>query len=109
MVPPVPPGVEEPGPQRHDGLAGGLLQLDLDLLELLVDDLDHPLDLPGCDGPGPGLLLEQVGHVGGELLAASVVLLQLLVIHRPAQVEVKRESYKIRKLEIEIGVDRGLT
>ena len=29
-VAPLPPGVQEPGPQDHHRLTGGLLQLDLD-------------------------------------------------------------------------------
>ncbi len=31
-----------------------------------------------CDGAGPGLLPKQVHHVGGELAAGLVILLQLL-------------------------------
>ena len=42
---------------------------DLYGVKLPVDDLDHPLDLLGRDGPGPGLLPQQVHHVRGELLA----------------------------------------
>ncbi len=42
----------------------------LDGVEFLVNDVDHPLDLLGCDGTGAGLLPQQVHHVGRELLAA---------------------------------------
>ena len=62
--------VEEPGAQDHDGLARRLLQLDLDRVKFLVNDVDHPLNLLGCDGPGSALLPQQVHHVGGELLTA---------------------------------------
>ena len=68
-VPPLPARVKEPGAQDHHRLAGRLLQLDLDGVELLVDDVDHPLDLLGGDGPCSRLLPQQVHHVRGELLA----------------------------------------
>ena len=42
--------------------------------------IDHPLDLLGSDGSGPTLLPQQVHHVGRELVAGLVVLLQLLVV-----------------------------
>jgi hypothetical protein len=42
----------------------------LDGVEFLVNDVDHPLYLLGCDGSGAGLLPQQVHHVGRELLAA---------------------------------------
>jgi hypothetical protein len=35
-----------------------------------VNDVDHSLDLFGCDGPGAALLSQQVHHVCSELLAA---------------------------------------
>ncbi len=41
----------------------------LDGVEFLVNDVDHPLYLLGCDGTGAGLLPQQVHHVGRELLA----------------------------------------
>ena len=63
------PGVEEAASEDHDGLAGGLLQLQLDVVELLPDDGDHPLDLLLADRPCPRLLLQQVHHVTGELVA----------------------------------------
>jgi hypothetical protein len=44
----------------------------------------------GCDGSGPGLLPEQVHHVGGELTAGLVILLQLLT----------HQQYMINKLLI---------
>ena len=47
--------------------------------EFSVNNLNHPLYLLGCDGSGPALLPQQVHHVGGELVAGLVVLLQLLV------------------------------
>ena len=50
----------------------------LDGIELLVYDLDHPLDLLGRDGPRPRLLPQQVHHVRRELGARLVVLLKLL-------------------------------
>ena len=55
-VAPLPASVEEPGPEDHHRLTGGLLQLYLDRVKFLVDDPDHPLDLLGSDGSGPGLL-----------------------------------------------------
>lgn len=64
-----PPGIQEAGPQDHDGLAGALLQLRLDGAELAVDDGHHALDLPRSDGPRARLLPQQVHHVGGELRA----------------------------------------
>ena len=64
------PGVQEPRPQDHHGLASGLFQLNLNGVELPIDDVDHPVDLLGCDGSGPGLLPQQVHHVGRELFAA---------------------------------------
>ena len=76
----LPASVEEPGAQDHDGLARRLLQLDLDRVKFLVNDVDHPLNLLGCDGPRPALLSQQIHHVGGELVAGLVVLLQLLVV-----------------------------
>ena len=63
-------GVQEPRSQDHHGLASGLFQLNLNGVELPIDDVDHPVDLLGCDGSGPGLLPQQVHHVGCELLAA---------------------------------------
>ena len=55
----------------------------LDGIELLVDDLHHPLDLLGRDGPRPRLLPQQVHDVRGELGAGLVVLFQLLVVDGP--------------------------
>ncbi len=46
-----------------------MLQLHLYRVELLVDDLHHPLDLLGGDGPRAGLLAQQVHHVRRELIA----------------------------------------
>ena len=72
-VPPLAPRVQEAGAQDHDGLARGLLQLDLDRVELLVDDLHHPLDLLRGDRTGPRLLSEQVHDMRCELLTARVI------------------------------------
>ena len=69
-VSPLPSGVQEPGSEDHDRLAGGLLQLNLDCVKFPIDDVDHPVDFFGCDGAGPGLLTEQIHHMGGELFAA---------------------------------------
>ena len=66
-VPPLPPGIQEPGPQDHDRLAGGLLQLDLDRVKFPIDDGDHAVNLLRGDGPGPGLLAKQIHHVSCEL------------------------------------------
>ena len=52
----------------------------LNSAELLVDDLHHPLNLLGGDWPGAGLLPEQIHDMGGELVAALVVLLHLLLV-----------------------------
>ena len=62
-----------PGAEDHDSLASGLLQLDLDRVELLVDDLHHPLDLLWSDGTRPRLLSKQVHHVSCELLTTRVI------------------------------------
>uniref|UniRef100_A0A6B0V6Z8 Uncharacterized protein n=1 Tax=Ixodes ricinus TaxID=34613 RepID=A0A6B0V6Z8_IXORI len=77
------PCVEEPGPEDHDGLAGALLELHLDGVELLVDYLHHALDLLGRDRPRPTLLPQKVHHVRRELVARLLVLLQLLVVDLP--------------------------
>ena len=69
-VPPLPPGVQEPGSEDHDSLAGGLLQLNLDCVKFPIDDVDHPVNFFGSDGVGPGLLTEQIHDMGGELFAA---------------------------------------
>ena len=69
-VPPLPPGVQEPGPQDHDRLAGGLLQLDLDRVKFPIDDGDHAVNLLRGDGPGPGLLAKQVHRMRCKLFAA---------------------------------------
>ncbi len=63
------PGVEEAGPEDHDGLAGALLELHLDGAEFAVDDVDHALDLFGWDGPRARLFPQQVHHMGSELIA----------------------------------------
>ena len=65
----LPTRVQEAGSENHDSLAGGLLQLDLDWVELLMNDVDHPVYLLGSDGSGSGLFSEEVHHVGGKLLA----------------------------------------
>ena len=52
----------------------------LNCTELLVDYLDHTLDLFGCDGAGATLLAEKIHDVGSELVAALVVLLDLLLV-----------------------------
>ncbi len=62
------PGVEEPGPQDHDGLARALLELHLDGGELLPDDADHALDLLGRDRARSTLLAQQVYHVCREFV-----------------------------------------
>ena len=49
-----------------------------------MDDLNHTFNFLGCDGSGSGLLPQQVHHVGGELVAGLVILLQLLVVDGPA-------------------------
>jgi len=82
-VPPLSALVEKTGAEDHDCLTCRLLQLDLDGRKLLLDDLHHPLYLLGGDRPGAGLLAAQVHHMGRELLAALVVLLQLLVVDVP--------------------------
>ena len=64
------PGIKEPGAQDHHSLARALFQLHLDGRKLLVDDLDHPLDLLGRDGASPRLFPEKIHHVGGELVAS---------------------------------------
>ena len=69
-VPPFPPGVQEPGPQDHDRLAGGLLQLDLDRVKFPIDDGDHAVNLLRGDGPGPGLLAKQIHRMCCKLFAA---------------------------------------
>jgi hypothetical protein len=61
------PGVEEPRAKDHDGFAGALLELYLDGLELLVDDLDHPLDFFRRDRPRSTLFTKQIHHVRREL------------------------------------------
>ena len=72
-VPPLAPRVQEPGAQDHHGLARGLLQLDLDRVELLVDDLHHPLNLLWSDRTRPRLLSQQIHHVSCELLTTRVI------------------------------------
>ena len=47
-------------------------------VELSVNDLDHPLNLLGGNGPCPRLLSQQVHHMRCELVAGLVVLFQLL-------------------------------
>ena len=79
-VAPLAPGVEEAAAQQHDVLAGRLLQLHLDAGELVQDDLDHAVDLLGRDRPGAALLAQQAHHVGGELVAVHLVLVELLVV-----------------------------
>lgn len=79
-IPSLPPRIEKPGAQDHDGLARALLELHLDGAELAVDDANHPLDLLRGDGPGPALLSKEVHHVGGEFIAGLLVLLQLCVV-----------------------------
>ena len=72
-VPPLASGVQEPGAQDHYRLAGRLLQLDLDGVELLVDDLHHPLNLLGSDRTCPGLLSQQIHDMSCELLTSGVI------------------------------------
>ena len=72
-VPPLASGVQEPGAQDHNRLAGRLLQLDLDGVELLVDDLHHPLNLLGSDRTRPGLLSQQIHDMSCELLTSGVI------------------------------------
>lgn len=79
-IPSLPPRVQKPGAQDHDGLARALFELHLDGAELAVNDADHPLDLLRGDGPGPALLPQEVHHVGGKLVARLLVLLQLRVV-----------------------------
>ena len=63
-------------------------------------DLNHALNFLGRDGSGSGLLPEQVHHVGGELVAGLVVLLQLLVVDRPEhrgqEIKKKKSKYRYR-------------
>ena len=66
-VSPFPPGIQKPGSEDHDRLAGGLLQLDLDRVKFPIDDGDHAVNLLRGDGPGPGLLAKQIHHVSCEL------------------------------------------
>ena len=73
-------GVQEPRSQDHHGLASGLFQLNLNGVELPIDDVDHPVDLLGRDGPHPRLLSQKIHHMCRELLAALVVLIHLLPI-----------------------------
>ena len=51
----------------------------------------------GSDGSGSGLLPKEIHHVGGELVAGLVVLLQLLVVDRPEHrgQEIKKKKIKI--------------
>lgn len=63
------PGVEEPRPEDHNGLAGTLLELDLDGVELLMDDLHHSLDLLRRNRARSTLFAKEVHHVCGELIA----------------------------------------
>ena len=48
-------GVQEPRSQDHHCLTSRLFQLNLNGVELPIDDVDHPVDLLGCDGSGAGL------------------------------------------------------
>ena len=52
-VPSLASGVQEPGAEDHDGLAGGLLQLDLDRVKFSIDDVDHSVNLLGSYGSSP--------------------------------------------------------
>ena len=69
-VPSLASGVQEPGAEDHDGLASGLLQLDLDRVKFSIDDVDHSVDLLWCDWSGPRLFTKQVHDVCGEFFAA---------------------------------------
>ena len=53
----------------------------LNCTELFVNDLDHALDLFGGDGPGATLFPQQVHDVGGEFVAALIVLFNLLLVN----------------------------
>ena len=56
-----------------------VLSSDLYRTEFSVNNLNHSLYFLRCDGSGSALFSQQVHHVGGELVASLVVLLQLLV------------------------------
>lgn len=79
-IPSLPPRIQKPGTQDHDGLARALLELHLDGAELAVDDAHHPLNLLRGDGPGPALFSQEIHHVGGELIACLLIFLQLRVV-----------------------------
>ena len=53
----------------------------LNCTEFFVDDLHHPLDFFSSDGSGATLLSKEIHDVCGELVAALVVLLNLLLIN----------------------------
>ena len=76
-VPPLSPGVQEPRPQYHDGLARRLLELRLNAEEFPVNNLNHSLDFFRGDRSGSALLTEQVHHMGGKVVAGLLVLFQL--------------------------------
>ena len=44
-----------------------------------MDDLNHSLDFLGGDGSRSRLLAEEVHHMGGELIAGMVILVQLQI------------------------------
>ena len=87
-VSPLSSGVEESRPEDHDGLASGLLQLHLDCIKFPIDDVDHSVNLFGCDGSGSGLLTEQIHHMSRELFAAlqNRFCLERNLIVRPLEV-----------------------
>ena len=72
-VPSLASGVQEPGAEDHDGLACGLLQLDLDRVKFSIDDVDHSVNLLGSYGSSPRLLSEQIHHVCCELFTSLVI------------------------------------
>lgn len=76
----LPPCIQEPGTQDHDGLTRALLELHLDGAELAVDDTDHPFDLLWGNRPGPALFSQEVHHMGGELITCLLIFLQLRVV-----------------------------
>lgn len=63
------PCIEESTSEDHDSFTGGLFQLHLDAGELFVNDLYHPFDFLGRDGPRATLFPQEVHDMGGEFVA----------------------------------------
>lgn len=53
----------------------------LNCTEFLVDDLDHAFYFLGCNWSSSALFSEEIHDMGGELVAALVILFNLLLVY----------------------------